>query len=380
MTTMLANAFSADGHKVLIVSFRHQEGTNLLGQLLSGCEWKELPSAALNSEENLSALTALFEDFRPDVVVFQDSYTDIHYLLFRCVSAAKLDSATKILCVEHNEPLGTLRQRYEDPLWKAWCRTLAGPALRLMRQRRGFKIGAERRKEIARSVDRYIVLSRHYVPMVKRMLGNELAAKVFAVPNPMNAIPPNALNTSDKRKLVVFVGTLSITKGVDRMLKAWCIVERHVPEWRFSIVGDGNQRTRLEEFVRKNKLQRVDFMGALTDPSIIMRKASIFLSASDYEGWPMTICEAMSCGCATVAFDSFGAVRDMIDDGVEGLLIKPFHIRMYAKAMVELMTDDYRRKGMSLAAREKSLRYSLEAIKKKWYVAFGVSRPLLTGE
>jgi glycosyltransferase involved in cell wall biosynthesis len=83
--------------------------------------------------------------------------------------------------------------------------------------------------------------------------------------------------------------------------------------------------------------------------------ADIFLLPSLEDNLPNTILESMSCATPVVAFD-VGGVPDMVSDGVNGLLAKPFDTRQMSEAIVSLSTDSEKRSAMGKACRQRVLR------------------------
>ena len=87
---------------------------------------------------------------------------------------------------------------------------------------------------------------------------------------------------------------------------------------------------------------------------------------SAYEGWGLTITEAQQCGCVPIAFDSFGAIHDIIDSGKNGIIVPEGNINEYAAQLKRLMNNPDELKRLSDNAREDCLRFSRENIAKQW--------------
>ena len=85
----------------------------------------------------------------------------------------------------------------------------------------------------------------------------------------------------------------------------------------------------------------------------------------------MVLLEAAAFGCVPVAFDSFAAVRDIIDDGENGALVPAFDLDAYAETLARLMRNDALRERLAKNAqtqiREK---FSMDQIVKKWEELF----------
>ena len=113
---------------------------------------------------------------------------------------------------------------------------------------------------------------------------------------------------------IAFVGRLSYEKGPDYFLKIAC----RFPEKTFHVYGDGDLRGRLEN----EHVSNVIFHGAVTDTECIWRNVGLLCVSSRHEGLPMAALEAMARGVPVAAF-SVGALPNVIQDGVNGLLAEP---------------------------------------------------------
>ena len=91
---------------------------------------------------------------------------------------------------------------------------------------------------------------------------------------------------------------------------------------------------------------------------------------SDIEGFGLVSVEALSFGVVPMVYDSYAAASDLVDDGINGVLL-PFHKEGYnteeaASVMSKLMTDNIYRNKLAEAALEKSRQYSLDRIYNEW--------------
>ena len=80
----------------------------------------------------------------------------------------------------------------------------------------------------------------------------------------------------------------------------------------------------------------------------------------------MVLTEAMHHGVVPMAFNSYGSVTDIIDDDINGFLVKPFDDKEYADKLVVLMSNEDKYTKMSRAAMTKSVTFSKEIIVEKW--------------
>lgn len=155
-------------------------------------------------------------------------------------------------------------------------------------------------------------------------------AKVFEIFNPVD-LPEIEIGEMDKTMLC-YVGRLDEIKHVELILKAMSL---SFGPWRLKIVGDGECRNELLEWIRVYHLdQRVEMLGWSEEPWEEVRDASVCVFASDYEGFALTSLEASACG-KTVISTPVNGVVDYIKDGVNGY-IYPFGD---ANALAKILDD-----------------------------------------
>lgn len=158
-----------------------------------------------------------------------------------------------------------------------------------------------------------------------------------------------------------------------RVIDTWAKLEAKFLDWKLTIVGDGVERENVEKQVVDYGLQRVFFEG-FQQPKSYYERASILLLTSEYEGFPLVLAECMSFGVIPVVYDSYSAVRDIIADGKDGIVI-PYHSDGYradeaASILSGIIEDDDKRDAMALAAIEKSKEYAVEKIYGEWMKTF----------
>ena len=136
------------------------------------------------------------------------------------------------------------------------------------------------------------------------------------------------------------------------------------------MVGDGSAMGFYKYLVKKWNLKRVVFTGH-QNPLEYYRSASVFLMTSSFEGWPMTLMEASQMGVPTVAFESFGALRDIIEDGYNGKIVPNNNINAFYEALAELMSNDDQRRQMCRNTIEKCREFEIKKIIGKWEELFG---------
>ena len=105
-------------------------------------------------------------------------------------------------------------------------------------------------------------------------------------------------------KKVIAVGRFNHQKGFERLIDAWAMVVREMPDWVLHIVGDGELRTELQQQIDCLNLSAHVILGrAEKDMISVYKDASILAMSSYYEGLPMVLLEAQAVGLPIVSFD-----------------------------------------------------------------------------
>jgi glycosyltransferase involved in cell wall biosynthesis len=135
-------------------------------------------------------------------------------------------------------------------------------------------------------------------------------------------------------------------------------VFKSIPNARLIIVGDGDDKRRLEQLTEKLNLRdRIEFMGFISEDEKIewLNKAWVVVNPSSKEGWGLTMTEANACGTPVVAADSPG-LRDAVKDGETGLLYQYGNIDALSHSIVKILYDgnlrDKLREGGLIYARK----------------------------
>lgn len=225
-------------------------------------------------------------------------------------------------------------------------------------------------RELYRHSDAVVVLSECYLKMVGEFIGGDNQTKLFAIPNPITISSVTDIKIQPKKRQVLYVGRLEYgLKRVDRLIKIWDKLYKAYPQWELVIVGDGDYRYSFEKMVSDREIPNVRFEG-FKEPEEYMSQAAILCMTSSTEGFGMVLVEAQQHGCVPIAYDSFGSVRDIIEDGKNGVLVKPFSPKEYVAKLRQLMDDEQLRQQMASNGVESVKRFDSQKIARQWIELF----------
>src|SRR5262249_37029270 len=131
------------------------------------------------------------------------------------------------------------------------------------------------------------------------------------------------------------------------------------PAWRLRVVGEGGERLKLEAAARElGVVSKVDLPGRTATPERDLEEAELFVLTSRFEGFPNALLEAMAHGAVPVSFDCPAGPREIIRDGVDGVLVANGDVDALAAGLARLMDDANAREEMRHAARAGLERFS----------------------
>lgn len=175
-------------------------------------------------------------------------------------------------------------------------------------------------------------------------------SKVVVIPN---IIRPITLYPEIQReKVILAVGRLGDhLKGFDLLIESFTLLKNQ--NWELHIAGGDENGQALKDLAAKlGILDRVKFLGKVKDIDKVYAKAGIFVIPSRSEGFPNALAEAMAAGCCCVAFDFIAGPRDIIDDGVSGIIIENGNIQLLAQEIDVLIENPQKRKQLGNKAIE----------------------------
>jgi glycosyltransferase involved in cell wall biosynthesis len=230
------------------------------------------------------------------------------------------------------------------------------------------------RELIARRADAFVAVSREDQ---RRMVEVERVApaKTRFIANGIPPFPPAdpgrdvraELGLGAEQPIVGVVATLRPQKALDVLLRAVPLVREQVADVAVLIVGGGDEvggpeEQRLHALAAEIGLgEDVRFLGERSDVPDLVATFDVAALSSDYEGSPLSVMEYMEAGKPVVA-TRVGGLPDLVEDGVNGLLVDPQDPAALAAALVEVLRDPERAARMGEAGRRRRREeFSIEA-------------------
>ena len=204
-------------------------------------------------------------------------------------------------------------------------------------------------------------------PDALRYFPDAIRRRGTVIPNPVALRSDAGLaRAGSRRKIVMGMGRLVDQKGFDRLIAAFSMVAANHPGWSLTIWGEGDDRQALEMLRDRLDLRgRVALPGWTPEPFAELRTAGLFVMSSRYEGFPNALSEAMACGVPVVSFDCPGP-RNIVRDGIDGILVPPDDVEKLAAAMDRLMADQAERERLAANGTQVTERFRKDKVMDMW--------------
>ena len=163
-------------------------------------------------------------------------------------------------------------------------------------------------------------------------------------------------------KLIATIANLYPTKGLDVLIESIRLLNFQFPvsNFQFIIIGEGSQRPKLENLIKKYHLENVVFLlGTIKNAAEYLPAFDLFILPSRKEGTPYTILEAMSAGTPIIS-TTVGGIPSLLENKKEGILVEPENPVQLAEAISFALNNQEEMKKYAINAKNKIAGLTLE--------------------
>lgn len=186
----------------------------------------------------------------------------------------------------------------------------------------------------------------------------------MVIPNPIR----RTINPADRdpARIILAVGRLEKKKGFDQLIEAFAGMKCG-EGWKLVICGDGSLREELSTLVCRLQISNsVEFAGAVKDLAPFFVRAGMFALSSLYEGYPNALAEAMVAGLPCVSYDCPTGPAEMIQHGVNGLLVPVGDVAALSAALDTLVADSDLAQRLSIEAAKLGQMVAIDAVASRY--------------
>lgn len=287
-------------------------------------------SAIKNRLLSIRKLRSLYKERKPDLVISFITRTNL------CAILAGLGMGVPVIVSERNDPAVDPRSRSTR-----FLRSLLYP------------------------LASGLVFQTSYA---QNYFGQSVQKKSTVIFNPISDDVLKVDRDGLREKKIILVGRLNKQKNISMLIQAFSRIHQNFPDYHVEIYGEGEERDSLQDEINGLQLaEKIHLMGFTKNIIPILASTEIFVLCSDYEGMPNALMEAMCAGCACISTDApaYGA-RELVEHGVNGLLVGVGDVDALAKALSRMLIDDEARLLMAKMARNVQQRLDTEEILDQW--------------
>lgn len=156
-------------------------------------------------------------------------------------------------------------------------------------------------------------------------------------------------------------------KQIDLLIE--CYAKSQLPKLNFDlmILGDGSRLEEMKNLTKVLGLENcIHFKGFVENPYPYLENAYCTVLTSKYEGFGMVLAESLMCGTPVVSFDCKSGPNEIIEDGINGLLIENQNRNEFIKGINRIATDKMLYENLKVNTKKSVEKFSLERIRKEW--------------
>lgn len=172
-------------------------------------------------------------------------------------------------------------------------------------------------------------------------------------------------------RFILGAGRLTPEKQFDVLITAFATLTKRFPDVHLVIGGEGPLRRKLEEQTNRIQLSdRIHLPGTINNLQTWATHAEAFVLTSAFEGFPNVLMESMAAGCPCIAFDCLTGPREIIRNGIDGILVPEQDISALTHAIATLLASAPLRNKLGAASRDVCRRFDIYNIMMQWESLF----------
>lgn len=191
----------------------------------------------------------------------------------------------------------------------------------------------------------------------------------IVIPNGIDLKVPKKIQK--QTKTIIAAGRLEKVKNFNALLRIWSKIHFDFPDWKLAIYGEGALKKELKIQVKLLNLENsICICGATDNLDLKMQQAAIFVMTSYTECYPMVLLEAKNAKLPILSYACPFGPQNMVNDGVDGILVANQDEDSFAKALKKLILDSQLRAQMREAAWNGIKKSDLNQVMKHWQMLF----------
>ena len=179
------------------------------------------------------------------------------------------------------------------------------------------------------------------------------------------------LNVAPKN--FIFVGRLIDYKNLFHFLDAFHLARQKSKEnWGVIILGDGELKTDLQQFISNKNIQNVSFQSGVSWQQVpqYLALSNVLVLPSYSEPWGLVVNEAMACGLPVIVSEKCGCAIDLVKNGENGFIVEPDNIEQLTNLMLKFMNQEVDSEHMGLVSEQIIAEYSPKNVALEMYLGF----------
>jgi len=215
----------------------------------------------------------------------------------------------------------------------------------------------------AHRMDAIVFLTEQQLDDVSRQFGKMTQYTVISHSAPV-------IEKNDSRRedyTIISLSRYDDRKRLDHIIKAFKLVVEKAPQAKLELWGMGPEEDKLRKIIKDLRLSDNVFLkGFTSNATEVFERATASVLTSKHEGFGLVITESMAAGAPVISYNVLYGPNDIINDGVDGIIVENNNITALAKAIIDFLSNDEMKKSMSREARKVSQKFSFAEYTKKW--------------